>query len=100
MTEPCAWIVFQAHPTKFTESEDEHPEFFGVFVCPASRPEPEQLLGEVLTNRKLFLAEITDRRTTSKTTDWGMHERLKAQIDEQGYGLSLIKLHSQPIPVD
>ena len=93
MDKTCNWIVFQAHPTRFAESEDEHPDFFGVFVCPASRREPELLLGEVLGNRKLFLTQIRDRRSVAQRDDWGMNERLKAQIEEQGYGLSLTKIH-------
>jgi hypothetical protein len=93
MAEKCNWIVFQAHPRRFEETEDEHPDFFGVFVVPASRREPEMLLGEVLTNRKLFLAQITGSKSVPLTDDWGMNERLKAQMNEQGYGMSLTKIH-------
>ena len=93
MAEVCNWITFQAHPRRFEETEDEHPDFFGVFVCPVSRREPEQLLGEVLSNRKLFLAQMTDSRSVKKADDWGMNERLKTQIDDQGYGISLMKIH-------
>ena len=93
MSEKCNWIVFQAHPTRFEETEDEHPDFFGVFVCPASRRDPEQLLGEVLSNRKLFLAFITNSKSVIRSDDWGMNERLKSQIDEQGFGMSLTKIH-------
>jgi hypothetical protein len=92
MAEKCTWIVFHAHPTQFLESEDEHPDFHGTFVCPSLRSEPELLLAEVLTNRKLFLAEITDHRMKAMEIDWGMNERLKAQMDEQGFGLALTKL--------
>jgi hypothetical protein len=93
MAEKCSWIVFQAHPRRFEETEDEHPDFFGVFVVPASRREPEMLLGEVLTNRKLFLAQVTDVKLVIQTDDWGMNERLKSQMNEQGYGMSLTKIH-------
>lgn len=93
MAEKCNWIVFQAHPRRFEETEDEHPDFFGVFVCPTSRRDPELLLGEVLSNRKLFLAQITDVRLVAETDDWGMNERLKTQMNEQGYGISLTKIH-------
>ena len=41
----------------------------------------------------IFLAQIRDSRSVSQTSDWGMNERLKAQIEEQGYGLSLTKIH-------
>jgi hypothetical protein len=100
MAEACNWIVFHAHPTHFVESDDKHPDFFGVFVCPASRSEPEQLLGEVLSNRKLFLAQIRDSRSVAKTADWGMNERLKAQVDEEGFGLSLTKMNYVSVPED
>jgi hypothetical protein len=93
MSEACTWIVFRAHPTRFTESEDEHPDFFGVFVCPMSRREPELLLGEILSNRKLFLARIDESRSVDPKADWGVNERLKAQVEEQGYGISLTKVH-------
>jgi len=93
MAEACNWITFQAHPTRFEESEDDHPDFFGVFVCPGSRREPEQLLGEVLSNRKLFLAQISDTRFVPTSDDWGMNERLKGQLDVEGYGISLTKIH-------
>ena len=62
--------------------------------------EPEQLLGEVLSNRKLFLAQIRDSRSVAKSADWGMNERLKAQVDEQGFGLSLTKMNYISVPVD
>jgi len=32
--------------------------------------------------------------------DWGMNERLKAQVDEQGFGLSLTKIHHGRAPQD
>ena len=100
MAEAYNWIVFQAHPTRFVESEDEHPEFFGVFICPKSRREPEQLLVEVLGNRKLFLAQVTNQRTVSASDDWGMNERLRGQIDQQGYGMSVTKVQTGAIPYD
>ena len=104
MTEICTWIVFHAHPTQFIKEkgkeEDFHPDFFGVFVCPELRTEPEQLLGEVLGNRNLTLVYRADTQLKSKSVDWGMHERLKAQMDEQGYGMSLIKLHQVVVDAD
>ena len=92
MAETCNWIVFHAHPTRMGEEEDEHPDFYGVFVCPASRREPEVLLEEVLVNRKLFLAQIVEHRALKLDIDWGMNERLKAQVEQAGFGLSLTKL--------
>jgi hypothetical protein len=100
MAEAYNWIVFQAHPTRFVESEDEHPEFFGVFICPALRREPEQLLVEVLSNRKLFLAQVTNQRTVKDDADWGMNERLKSQIAQQGYGMTVTKVQTGAIPYD
>ena len=100
MAEKCNWISFQAHATQFNKKEDHHPDFFGAFVCPASRPEPEQLLGELLRNRKLFLVQISGSKSVDKASDWGMHERLKAQIDDQGYGLSLMKIQQAVVPFD
>jgi hypothetical protein len=93
MPEKCNWITFQAHRTRYDESEDEHPDFFGVFVCPASRNEPEQLLGEVLSNRNLFLAQITGSRSVKQADDWGMNERLKSQMADHGFAISLTKIH-------
>jgi len=98
MVEACNWIVFHAHSTPFVESEDKHPDFFGNFICPESRRDPEQLLGEVLDNQKLFLTQISGSRLVSKTADWGMHERLKVQVEEQGYGFSLTKIHLVSVP--
>ena len=97
MTDKCTGLVFQAHSSQYNEKEDDHPDFFGLFVCPFLRTEPEQLLGEVLANRKLFLVQITDHRRLNPDDDWGMNESLKAQIDEQGYGLKLTKLNARPI---
>jgi hypothetical protein len=100
MAEICIWIVFQAHPSQLTDKKDQHPDFFGHFICPSSRRDPEELLAEVLSNRKLFLAQITSRRTIAKAADWGMQEQLKTQVDEQGYGLSLTKVHRGLVPFD
>lgn len=100
MPEKCLWIVFHAHPTRFEKSRDHHPDFLGVFVCAASRREPEQLLGEVLANRKLFLAEIRSHQLKPKAEDWGMNERLKTQFEEEGFGLSLTKMHHLAVPLD
>jgi hypothetical protein len=100
MSEACNWITFHAHTTQIVESKEHHPDFFGVFVCPASRRDPEDLLGEILSNRKLFLTKISDRRSVAQTADWGMNERLKVQVEEQGYGFSLTKIHQVIVPVD
>ena len=93
MPEKCTWITFQAHRTRFNEKEDEHPDFFGVFACPVSRSEPELLLGEVLSNQKLFLVQISNSKAVSQADDWGMNERLKSQLNEQGFAFSLTKIH-------
>ena len=100
MPEMCTWIAFHAHPTRFERSRDNHPDFFGVFVCPVLRGEPEQLLKELLTNRKLFLTTIGDTQQKSKSADWGLNERLKAQLELEGFGLSLTKMHTRVIPID
>jgi hypothetical protein len=93
MEESCTWIAFHAHPNAFTDEEDYHPDYWGVFVCPALRPEPEELLKEVIGHRSLVLTQVINRRNASMKEDWGMNERLKRQINEQGYGLSLTRLH-------
>ena len=100
MAELFTWIVFRAHPTELIQKEDFHPDFLGTFVCPVLRTRPDELLEEVLRNQKLSLIEIVDQKKKSREDDWGMHERLKAQADEQGYGLALIKMHARPIEVD
>jgi len=100
MAEKCTWIVFHAHPTRFVKKDDHHPDFFGIFVCPTSRRDPEQLLGELLSNRKLLLVEIDLQQLKPKDADWGMNERLKAQMDEQGFGLALTKMQRQAVPLD
>ena len=92
MSEACTWIIFHAHPTRFVGEEDEHPDFYGVFVCPASRREPEKLLEEVLTNRKLFLAQIVEQRSMRTDVDWGMNERLKTEVERTGFAVTLTKL--------
>ena len=100
MPEKCTWIVFHAHPTKFVKEEDHHPDFFGVFVCPTLRRDPEHLLEELLSNRKLLLTEIRTNQLKLKATDWGVNERLKAEIDDHGYGLALTKMHYVTLPQD
>ena len=100
MSDACTWMVFHAHPTRLVESKKEHADFFGTFACPALRSEPELLLAEVLSNRKLFLSQIVDRRSKAMKDDWGMNERLKAQVAEQGFGLSLTKIHRGVVPQD
>ena len=96
MAEKCTWIDFRAHPSGFIPDEDFHPDFFGTFVCPASRTRPEELLVEVLGNRKLALIEIGGTHSKSKSEEWGMYERLKAVVDEQGFGISLMKVVAKP----
>ena len=99
MADMYTWIIFHAHPTQFIEEEDFHPDFLGTFVCPVLRAEPEQLLKEILGNRKLSLIDIKDTRLRSGADDWGMNERLKSQLNE-GYGLSLVKLIAAPSEMD
>ena len=99
MAEKYTWIVFHAHPSQFIQEEDFHPDFFGTFVCPASRSEPELLLKEVLGNRKLSLIDIRSTQLKSKDDDWGMNERLKSQLEE-GYGMSLVKMQVVPGEMD
>ncbi len=96
MPEQCTWITFHAHPTQFVKEDDNHPDFFGVFACPVLRGEPEQLLGELLSNRNLLLVQITHSEVKSNAADWGRNERLKTQVEEQGYALSLTKMHQRP----
>ncbi len=100
MADLCTWITFQAHPTPKVEKEDDHPEFFGIFVCPLDRSEPEQLLKELLRNRMLFLTEITGQKKMAEKDDWGMHERLKGQLHQQGYAVSLTKMHARTLPLE
>lgn len=100
MSEKCNWIVFQAHPTQFNKKEDHHPDFRGVFVCQTLRREPEQLLREVLGNQKLVLVQITGSKAAKRSDDWGMNERLKAQLDQQGYGIALTKIQQGKVPFD
>ncbi len=100
MSEKCNWISFQAHPTQFNKKEDHHPDFHGVFVCQMARREPEQLLREVLGNHKLVLVQVTGSKSVKLDDDWGMNERLKSQIAEQGYGISLTKIHTGAVPYD
>jgi hypothetical protein len=92
IAEMFTWIVFRAHPSGFVPEEDFHPDFFGTFVCPASRSRPEELLKEVLDNQKLALIEIGSTQLKSKADEWGMNERLKRPLDEQGFGISLVKV--------
>ncbi len=99
MTEKCTWIVFRAHPSGFVPDEDFHPDFFGTFVCPASRPEPEQLLKEVLGNQQLSLIDISRTQLKSKADEWGMNERLKSPLEAYGFGMSLVKV-AAPAPSD
>jgi hypothetical protein len=100
MAEKITWIVFRAHPSGFDEEEDFHPDFFGTFVCPASRPEPELLLKEVLTNQKLTLIEVNSTQLKSKEVDWGMNERLKQPLDEYGYAISMVKVQPSSSETD
>ena len=99
MAEMYTWILFHAHPAQFVEEEGFHPDFFGTFICPALRSEPEQLLKEVLNNRKLSLIDIRSTQKKSIVDDWGMNERLKSQLEE-GYGMSLVKMHFVPGETD
>jgi hypothetical protein len=92
MSELCNWFNFQAHQRRYDPEEETQPDFFGTFICPVSRKEPEELLGEVLTIRKVFLVQVTERRRVKRDAFWGMNERLKQQIDELGYGISLTKV--------
>ncbi len=97
MMEKYTWIVFRAHPTRMISDDDFHPDFFGTFVCPASRSEPEKLLKEVLGNRELSLIDINSTQLKSKADEWGMNEGLKAPLEMQGYGISLIKVQEPAV---
>jgi len=99
MAEKCTWIVFRAHPLGFDEDEDFHPDFFGTFVCPISRSEPEALLKEVLGNQKLALIDIGGIQLKSKADDWGMNERLRGPLEDHGFGISLVKVQA-PVQAD
>lgn len=100
MADMFTWITFHAHPSRFDKKKDHHPDFYGVFVCPPLRREPEKLLGELLANRNLFLVEAGASQLKSSNADWGSHERLKTQSELEGYGLSLTKMHTRAIPID
>jgi hypothetical protein len=100
MAEKCTWIVFRAHPSGFVPDDDFHPDFFGTFVCPASRSRPEELLKEVLGNQKLALIEIGSTQLKSKADVWGMNERLKRPLEEQGFGMALVKVEAGPGSAD
>jgi len=95
MAEMYTWIVFHAHPAQFVQEDDFHPDFCGTFVCHVLRSEPEQLLKEILRNRKLSLIDIRSTQRKSDADDWGMNERLKSQLEE-GYGMSLVKMTLVP----
>ena len=97
MSEKCDWIVFRAHPGEFVKKRDHHPDFSGIFVCPLLRTEPEQLLKELLANKKLLLTEVISTELKALHLDWGRNERLKAQMSLEGFGLALTKMHSRPI---
>jgi len=92
MAETCSWFIFYAHPTRLREDDEESPEYYGVFVCPGARRDPEALLQEVLTNRKLFLSQVVEQRSMRLDRDWGSNERLKAQVEQVGYGMAVTKL--------
>src|SRR5476651_2539567 len=96
MAEMYTWIVFHAHPTAFIQEEDFHPDYFGTFAVPAERTEPELLLKELLGNQKLSMTNLNSKQLKSKSLDWGLNERLKKEVDDQGYGLNLIKMHPAP----
>jgi hypothetical protein len=100
MAEMYTWIVFHAHPTAFIKEEDFHPDYFGTFVCPALRTEPELLLKELLGNQQLSMTNLNSKQLKSKVLDWGLNERLKKDVDNHGYGLNLIKMHARPVEVD
>jgi hypothetical protein len=93
MPEKVTWITFRAHPAGFdSDDEDFHPDFFGTFVCPTSRSRPEELLKEILGNQNMALIDIRNTQLKSKDDPWGMNERLRGPLEEQGYGLALIKV--------
>jgi len=95
MADKCTWITFRAHPTGFdADDEDFHPDFFGTFVCPTSREQPELLLKEVLSNQNLTLIDIRSTQLKSKGDAWGMNERLRAPLEEHGYGMSIVKVQA------
>jgi hypothetical protein len=92
MAEKSNWLIFYAHLKRLREDDEESPEYYGVFVCPESRRDPEVLLEEVLSNRKLFLSQIVEQRSMRMDRDWGSNERLKAQVEQLGYGMAVTKL--------
>ncbi|MEJ0000175.1 MAG: hypothetical protein WDO13_14010 [Verrucomicrobiota bacterium] len=100
MAERVRWISFRAHPSRLREDDDQAPDYFGIFVCPLARSAPEELLGELLGNRSLFLAQVDSSRPEKAEEPWGLHERLKVQVQRQGYGLALTKVQRGPASMD
>lgn len=97
MAEKFTWIVFRAHPSRLNEGSDSSPDFFGTFVCPVSRSEPEELLRELLSTRGLFLVHITNTEMKKETDYWGLYERLRTEVAQQGYGIALMRTVPRPI---
>ena len=100
MPEKFTWIVFRAHPSRIDAEEDAQPDFFGNFVCPVSRTGAEDLLHELLKNRGLHLIHITNSVLKRGEEDWGVHERLKAEVERQGYGIALTKTVARPTALE
>jgi hypothetical protein len=100
MAERCNWILFYAHPQRFDKDEDVQPDFYGVFVYPLDRREPEALLEEMLSNRSLYLARIVEQRRMKLDDGWGLNEKLKVPYAKEGLVLSLMQIKHGALPRD
>jgi hypothetical protein len=93
MDDKCIWVVFQAQPTLSPEGEFLHPNHYGTFACKASQPDPLHLLDAELAALNLVRFDQGPNLEMSMDKDWGLSEPLKAQIEQRGFGLSLVKMH-------
>jgi hypothetical protein len=98
MAGACNWILFYAHPHRINQDDEVRPDYYGVFVYPMDRREPEGLLQELLSNRSLYLARIVEQRRMKLDDGWGLNEKLKAVFVKEGLALSLMQIKHGVLP--
>ena len=90
MDQKVILILCNAQPLLSAAAEGMHHSHFTTFVCPASQPDAEQLLRDLLAQRELTIGQMGDMAEVPIT---GVSEDLRIELAEKGYGLSLIPMH-------
>lgn len=93
MAETYTLLRFSALPVESVESELVDYPYYGVFLCSGDHPDALQFLDDILARKSLRRNQTGEFQLIPKTQSLGGNEDLRVEAEEQGYGLSLVKMH-------